>query len=365
MGSEHPLWTLSDAEVGAYYEARVLDWFGWDAGSAPVNELASAYRQLSERLVTSAGGPPSGRHSGAAELAVRALVYGWRSVFVARRFLRGLRSGERVVELGSGIGPFGLVAAAAGAPVLLVDAAVEVLDAAPGYFEAFGLGAPDVRRSSLERATDEAGCWVLPYSALEWAGDDPRRRRTIADWFRTRRVLLVERGTKEGGHFVQALRDEVGGVGGPCPARTRCALDGRPRDWCHFTWPTRPGPLTQRIADKAARKWNVVHLSWLASGPIAGPGHVRLLSVRPEGRHKRVAMVCAEAGIERWVAEKRDKAAFRALENLESGALLADLGDAGVRRGDGLRVQDAGAVVPVAVDGDRLEPTSSRPVDDL
>lgn len=366
MSEAHPLWTLPDDAVGAYYEARVLDWFGWSASDAPVNELATAYRRLSERLVVSAGEAPSGAFAGRLDLAVRALVYGWRSVVVARRLLRSRPASERVVELGSGLGPFGLVAAARGSAVLLVDVAGAILAESAGYFEAFGLPKPATRRATLEQGAAEPGWRVLPYSALEWAGTDAGRRRKIAEWMRRGPVLLVERGTREGGHFVQALRDEVDtAVAGPCPRRDSCALADRPGDWCHFTWSARPGPLTQRMADKAGRKWTVVHLSWLASGREVPAGLVRVLGVRPEGRHKRVAEVCRESGIDRWVAEKRDREVFGELDRLEPGVALEEVAD-GERRGDGLRLRNVASIRRMPIDGATgFGPTSSPPVDDL
>lgn len=354
----HPLWTLRDDEVGAYYEERVLAWLGWDLESAPVNELASAYRQLSEQLNRSAGAAPSGEFAGKADLAVRALVYGWRSVFVARRLLRG-GSGV-LVELGSGLGPFGLVAGAAGRPVRLVDAASKILDEAPDFFAAFDVEAPTLVRGDMSKHLDEGGEAVLPYSALEWAGSSGARRDRLVRAFRSGRLLIVERGTKEGGAFVQGLRDGVQGrVGGPCPERSTCALVERPKDWCHFTWSVRPGPLTQRISDKAGRRWNALHVSWVRSGSPGPEGVV--LWKRPEGKRKLVVGVCTSCGLERWVAERRDREATEALEELESGDRVRREG--GETRGDGVRVRSHGEVRRVAAIGD--VGVGTRAVDDL
>ncbi len=343
----HPLWTLRDDELGPYYEERVLAWLGWDAGSAPVNELASAYRVLSDRLNRSAGAAPSGTFAGRADLAVRALVYGWRSVFVARRLLRG-GSGE-LVELGAGLGPFGLVAAAAGRSVRLVDSAAPILREAEGFFRSFGLEGPDVVRGDLSQHLDGNAEVVLPYSALEWAGTAEVRRNLLVRALRSGRVLVVERGTKEGGAFVQALRDGVGGaVSGPCPRRERCSLADRPKDWCHFTWALRPGPLTQRICDKAGRKWRALHVSWVRSGTPEADAVV--LWRRPEGKRKLAVGVCSGGGLERWVAERRDGEAYGALGALEPGDRVALEG--GEARGDGVRIRSAAEVRRASAVGD-------------
>lgn len=354
----HPLWTLRDDELGAYYEERVLAWLGWDVDSAPVNELATAYRQLSEQLNQSAGAAPSGTFAGKTDLAVRALVYGWRSVFVARRLLRG-GSGE-LVEVGSGLGPFGLVAAAAGRPVRLVDASREILGEVRGFFRSFGLGEPTCVRGDIAKHLEGAGDTVLPYSALEWAGGSEARRDRLVRAIRTGRVLVVERGTKEGGAFVQSLRDGLQGrVGGPCPERACCSLAERPKDWCHFTWAVRPGPLTQRVSDKAGRRWNALHVSWLGSGQ---PGlDSVVLWKRPEGKRKLVVGVCSCRGAERWVAERRDREGVEALDSLEPGDSVRLEG--GAVRGDGVRIQRRDEVRRCSAIGG--VGVTARPVDDL
>lgn len=351
--ASHPLLSLPEDRLGAYYEERVLALFGWDATTAPLGELASAYRGLSAALISSAGAGPSGgvsvRSGGVTEdhvMAVRMLLYGFRTVLVARRLLRTFPpEEERLVELGSGVGPFALVAAASKLSTTLVDADASVLERASGFFDAFGLKAPTTRREELLAACDLPGALAAPYSVLEWSGDDHRREAAFAKRTAGRQVYLVERGTKEGGHFVQRLRDAVPeSVRAPCPPRPTCSFAERPRDWCHFTWGLEPGPLTRRIADKAQRRWQQMHVAFLVLGGPAVEGE-RVLSVQGEGRQKVVVTVCGVEGAERLVALRRNRALYDSMSGLEAATLLSSSARRGEARGDGIRVEDSGDLV--------------------
>lgn len=337
MADSHPLLQLSDAELGPYYEDRVISALSLERTT--LDELAGAYRALSAVLNDGPSGPSASVSLAGVEERVRLgawlLIYGFRTVMVARRLLRAFPlEGAGLTELGSGAGPFGLVAAASGSEVELVDLDGPTLAASGPFYDAFELPSPTTRRLDVTHALGRDAVVAAPYSAMEWPKETQAKLRKR---LKSGRAFVVERGTQPGGQFIQSLRDDcAANVSAPCPPREACAFADRPRDWCHFTWRLAPGPLTRRVADIAGRKWKELHVSFAVFGFGALDGD-RVLSVRRQGKQKSVADLCTRDGVERLVALKRS-AAFDVVEALEPGSLVSVDRDRAPKKGDGLRV---------------------------
>jgi hypothetical protein len=113
------------------------------------------------------------------------------------------------------------------------------------------------------------------------------------------------------------------------------------RDWCHLTWPAELGPHARRIADRAHRRFQEVHFSWLVlekAAPQSAPAAIgRALSVRALDKHKLRADVCSAGEILPLVALRRGPAG-RTLEGTPPGAIVEVERAELTPKGDGLRL---------------------------
>ncbi|MCB9650614.1 MAG: hypothetical protein H6730_29085 [Deltaproteobacteria bacterium] len=146
------------------------------------------------------------------------------------------------------------------------------------------------------------------------------------------------------------LQGQGAQIMGPCVGAARCPRLEDARDWCHFTFRTRPGPRTRRMFDLARRRWQETHSSWLAlGGGQRREGLHRLLELRPRGKAKVEAVFCGAEGLRVVNALERSKACFEVLDRAEVGGLFQlDLGRM-EPKGDGLRLVDASGVTPFEV----------------
>lgn len=316
-----------------------------------VDGLARAYRALSEALVAREGGA-SGRlqvdDRGVGErerLGVWGLIYGARSFEIARGL--GLDWGARVAELGAGWGPFGLAAGLSGAQVQLVDLAGPNLRLGEGLCRRLDIPCQTHRQDAL-RWQGEVDTLVLAYSMNELFGRSQqldRAARQLARWLEMAgQVVIVDPGDARSAGFLMALRDRLQAQGfsvqAPCLAAGPCPLGGQDKQWCHFTWRLPLGPLGRRVADRAGRKWQGVHFSWItvSKAPLApAPQLGRLLERRPLGRPKLQLRLCTEDGLIQLTVQRKRKPAFAHAEALRPGQLLRWSTDMELR-GDGYRL---------------------------
>lgn len=139
---------------------------------------------------------------------------------------------------------------------------------------------------------------------------------------RSRRVVLVEPGSKAVARRLSALRDTLVGtfhVLAPCPHAGRCPTFADERDWCHFFAPPAPEAFTdgewvrvQRELGLDARSlpYSFVALArepTNASDGIAAP--VQRVLGRPEqGAHVTKVAVCEASGLRTVEVHKRSDA---------------------------------------------------------
>lgn len=352
----------------ADYEAAVLEALGLSEATIPWARWSRAYEAIStalteDRAEVLASGA-SGNLGDADTRAVAALVFGARSYTIARSVLAAYPPpAGRVAELGAGCGPLGLAAAGLGHRVELHDVSATSLALAPGLYKAAGLPAPACSvgdAAALGGADFVAIGLAFSLNEMLAAGglDLSRASAWITRWLAALapggRLYILEPGTKAQSRLLQTLRDEWRAhVLAPCPQVDQpCPLLEQSRDWCHFTWPHRPGPVTRRLAQLTGRDAGSLRFSWLvlSKEPVQSgrdtPG--RLLELRYPDRHKVSAMVCRPDGdVVRLTALRRDPAAYGALTELQPGAVLElELREL-ESKGDGLRVRGAAGIRPV------------------
>jgi ribosomal protein RSM22 (predicted rRNA methylase) len=230
--------------------------------------------------------------------------------------------------------------------VRLVDASRSVLERASCLFTAAGLDTPSTEVENFARfEATHAGAIAVPFALNELPGrDDPRvLRRHVERWVSmlsdTGRLYLLEPGTPRASRRLQLLRDQLPNgihIHAPCTGARTCPLLSRPNDWCHFTWSVEPGPLARAVADRAQRRWQEQHLSFLILGRTQRETRgLRVLDVRPHGRSKVVARTCGPDGLSALTALRRDPA-YSAVSDLGPGSVVRVR--AGGAKGDGLRV---------------------------
>lgn len=340
------------------YEGVVLRAFGWAAGGAPIRELAEGYRRLSEAILAEEeGGAPTGTLQPGGDptgvAAAWALVFGFRTWWVATQLLAAHGVGERLAEVGSGWGPFGLAAAQRGASVELVDLARDRLAWAPRIYSAAGCESPRLtEKDAREWSPQGAEAIALPFSfgELERSRGEGSLDATLLAWLARLpsggRIFLVEPGTHVSSRRLMALRDRMHGaatIAGPCPARARCAMASTPKDWCHFTWNTPTGSVTRQVLEAAGRHWRELHFSHLVLAPLGARVEAtpaRVLDVQARAKGKVELTMCTPDGLERVVALTRHRAAAERLSSIDSGAVVTPSPDLLERRGDGLRLED-------------------------
>jgi hypothetical protein len=288
--------------------------------------------------------------------AVWGLIYAARTFQIGVEILRAYPAPPgRFIELGAGWGPFALAAAASGhqGPFELADLSEGRLRRAERLFASAGAAAPVLRIGDV-RSQQVGPCSAIaaPFSFGELsprtvgAREDARRIGAWVDALQPGgRLYLVEPGTRGSSRRLQALRDALVGavsVVAPCFGAPRCPLLAGERDWCHFTRRWALGPVGQRIADSARRRWQELHFSWLVLAKQDGiadeQGLARVLENRRLGRGKVGVRVCDRDGAA-WVTGLERNASVRdVLSGLEPGAVVEIHRDALERRGDGLRL---------------------------
>ncbi|MFO0723763.1 MAG: small ribosomal subunit Rsm22 family protein [Myxococcota bacterium] len=332
-------------EALALYESAVLDVLGVSPSSAPVSRWARAYEALSKQLTEdrteALAEASSAELSGEDGLAVAALVFGARTLFIAGHLFRAQPPPPgMLLDLGSGWGAAGLAGSAfREGPVRLLDVDARVLERARALFSWFGLQAEtEVGRM---RSSGAPASIVSAYAVNEVALQGEDVARMTAAWLdalpERGRLYLIEPGTHRGSQTLSMIRDGFASgarILGPCTHAAPCPLRVGP-NWCHFSLPLPLGPIAAGIAHAAHRQHHVVRFSWLAlerSPPVAGSDASRVLSVR-RLKGKRRIEVCGVNGADAWILLERG-----ALPGIESGDRWR-LVVGGSRRGDGLRVE--------------------------
>lgn len=381
------------------FEADVLASLGLDASDEAIVRWSRIYQAVSERMTVEAEVdglaeptalmklPASRGWSERDVAAVWGLIYASRTYQVAHRLLGEYpASPGRIIEIGAGWGPFALAAAGLGfaTECELYDLSTERLACAERLFAARGLRAPllHVEDASTARLRG-ASAIAVPYSLGEIGGESAPETRGVQLIERWLSVLepggllyVVEPGSRRSSRRLQTVRDALAGraaILGPCCGAVTCPLLVRDTDWCHFTWKLRLGPVAQRVADRARRRWQEAHCSWLVLGnrddpALAGDGSggdqerrgrratgempmttegivpTRVLELRASGRGKLMARLCTPAGEETLTVLRKNDEAFERMAGLEPGERLGVDPRLVSRRGDGLRVEDANAL---------------------
>lgn len=158
---------------------------------------------------------------------------------------------------------------------------------------------------------------------------DPERRAAVVAraWQQTAGVLLiVEPGTAAAFEVVRAAREQLHAAGArtiaPCAHDAACPLAG---DWCHF--PQRLWrPEFQRRARAAPSQWEESKFAYAAMARFAPGTPIWGRVIREPSSNKAFAEVTisSRAGVARFRAPKRDRAAFEQVKNLDWGQALAE-----------------------------------------
>jgi hypothetical protein len=351
------------------FELCVLEALELGDRQPPLDRWSAAYARLSELLTCSderrrfeapsaVAFEDEDRGTIEAVEAVSGLIYAARSYQIALHLLGAYPTEGLVVDVGAGWGPFALAAAMRGATdTCLIDTSAERLHRALKLFDAAGAPRPQTIVADVERsAPPPCGTLLAAFAWGELSGSEEhppdRDVRRVMDWMGQLqpggRVILVEPGTRPASRRLQVLRDALVGrarIVAPCCGATRCPLLLDRRDWCHFTrrWPI--GRLGRSIADRAQRRWQEVHFSWLviakgeAGASAADEGLKRVLERRSLGRGKVGVRLCGadDAG---WVtALERDRPTRALLDALEVGDLVRKGDPTALRElGDGVRL---------------------------
>ncbi len=142
---------------------------------------------------------------------------------------------------------------------------------------------------------------------------------------RSRRVVLVEPGSRDIARRVSVLRDTMLGtfhVVAPCPHATKCPALATPDDWCHFfaappneAFTDSDWVLTTRALGIDSRSLPYSFLA-LSREPVAVPMPPQRVLGRPEqGKHVTQVLVCEAAALRTASVHKRtDADLWRALK---------------------------------------------------
>lgn len=332
---QETVWPADEGWSAEAYEAWVTAVSGLDPDDWRDQRWTAAYRRVSADIV----GRPQGvgrttaREDGRDGLVVRALVFGQRTALVLEGLMEsGWADGRTIVDVGSGTGPGALVALAAGAR--------RVLSVEPGRAECEWLESARVRcprpdawrmeqRALEPRSLDpELGeIWLFGFSFLELAGPKAAAARAAAQRLVAagRRVLILEAGTRASATRLAEVRDSLpADVRRPCRGATRCPRGAGSEAWCHFTWKRSLGPAAVRILQRAGRRSNLVHFSYLdlQQGATRTTGR-RLIEILRRGRRARRLHLCGPEGEARMEVSPKPKSVWRWSERLEAGVLLA------------------------------------------
>lgn len=142
---------------------------------------------------------------------------------------------------------------------------------------------------------------------------------------RSRRVVLVEPGSREVSRRLSALRDRLAAdvhVVAPCPHRAPCPALAGDTDWCHFFAPPGPEAFTDGDFVRTARALGIdaralpYSFVALSKDPVAAPTPAHRVLGRPRlGKHDAQVQLCTATGLGDAVVTKRDAAAtWRALK---------------------------------------------------
>lgn len=138
---------------------------------------------------------------------------------------------------------------------------------------------------------------------------------------RSRRVVLVEPGSKVVARRLSALRDALVGpfhVLAPCPHAGRCPALANEADWCHFFAPPAPEAFTDgewvRVQRELGLDARALPYSFVAlarePAHAAAPVTQRVLGRPEQGAHVTKVRLCEAAGLRTAEVEKRTDAAL-------------------------------------------------------
>jgi hypothetical protein len=346
---------------GAWYEALVTRVLGMSASDWEDPRWTRVFLELSERLQSVEGRGEASGPEDEEGLPMRALVFGQRSFLVGRELGWG-QGAAAWLDLGSGTGAAALAAARQGVRRFrLVDRSGPALQLAVRALEAgVEAGVEDgveVRLLEGDTATvvpeeDEEVSFCFSWNEVPQTAREKWLERALSH--PSRRVWIVEPGTKEGFRGLREVRDRWSKrVHAPCRGVPSCPLVAA-RDWCHFTWNVGWGPAATRILQRARRRAHGVHASYVLLGPSRDSAEDgwRVLEARRQG--KTVALrLCGSEGLIGLEMSTRRQRRVAAWSRTGQNHQVVDLeGDWTADRRGIHRPNDDARVVPRETPGD-------------
>ena len=331
---------------------------------AKLDAWAASYERLQSRLTHDRKQSLQKESSAAGEEGggdvVRGIVHAGRTFRIAQRILKAYPpSSGRMLEIGAGIGPFAFAAHnMLGEPVTILEKNRRMLRNAVALFEAAGMEVPKtIHADATQPITYRQYAAVFaPFvlnEVLTKAEEDPLGvgRRQIKSWLTAcrsgGRLYILEPGTKEASRNLQVLRDLLKDefhIVGPCTHDNSCPMLNNDKDWCHFTWRLESGPWAQMIAERAKRRFQELHFSWILienrRPQVKTANRLRIVDIRRNDKNKLRVVTCGEANLNHLVAQKRNKAAYRELDSFQPADELVIPLSSVERKGDGYRVQE-------------------------
>ena len=345
------------------FEKFVFKALGIEPSEEQLDSWAISYEKLQSRLThnrkeslqknSSASG-----EQGAGDI-VRGIVHAGRTFRVAQRILSIYPPpAGRMLEVGAGIGPFAFAAHnMLGEPVTILEKNRRMLRNALNLFEAAEMDVPksihgDATQPITYRQYSAVFApFVLNEILTRVENDDVVGvgRKQIKSWLtacrRGGRLYILEPGTKEAARNLQSLRETLKDefqVIGPCTHDSECPMLDGDKDWCHATWRIESGDWAQKIAQRAKRRFQDVHFSWLilenTRPQEKEPDRFRVMDVRRNDKNKLRVVTCGSGGLETLVVQKKNRATYKAFDKYQSGDELQVALDELERKGDGFRV---------------------------
>ncbi|MEE2902524.1 MAG: small ribosomal subunit Rsm22 family protein [Myxococcota bacterium] len=345
------------------FEAFVFKALEIEPSEELLDSWAISYEKLQSRLTRNRKESLQKNSSAAGEQGagdiVRGIVHAGRTFRIAQRILSIYPpAAGRMLEVGAGIGPFAFAAHSMfGEPVTILEKNRRMLRNALNLFEAAEMDVPksihgDATQPITYRQYSAVFApFVLNEILTRVESEDVvgAGRKQVKSWLtacrRGGRLYILEPGTKEAAQNLQRLRETLKDefqIIGPCTHDSECPMLNGEKDWCHVTWRIESGNWAQKIAERAKRRFQDLHFSWLIlenrRPQQREPDSLRVMDVRRNDKNKLRVVTCGTSGLETLVVQKKNRATYEAFDDYQSGDELRVTLSQLERKGDGFRV---------------------------